>query len=112
MLIHSVSAAAVGQAAPAQPATASGTPRAAQPSAPAPAPAEAAVLEAAAAATQAVRSLASSLEFSVDRQTGKTIVRVIDTATHEVIRQIPSEEMLAIARALDHLQGLLVHGTA
>jgi len=109
MLIRSVSAAA-GQAAPAQPVRASGAPPAAQPSPPA--PDEAAVRQAAAAATQAVRSLASSLEFSVDRQTGKTIVRVVDTATHEVIRQIPSEEMLAIARALDRLQGLLVRGTA
>ena len=51
---------------------------------------------------------ASSLKFSIDEQSGVRIVRVIDNATKDVIRQIPSEEMVAIARALESLQGLLV----
>jgi flagellar protein FlaG len=36
------------------------------------------------------------------------VVKVVDTETDQVIRQIPSEEMLAIARNIDRLQGLLV----
>ena len=36
------------------------------------------------------------------------IVKVMDNATKEVIRQIPSVEMLAIAKALDKIQGLLI----
>lgn len=53
-----------------------------------------------------------NLEFSVDDETGRTVVKLIDRETDEVLRQFPSEEMLQIARALDKLQGLLVHQQA
>lgn len=56
--------------------------------------------------------MSGNLEFSMDDQTGKTIIKVVDTATNELIRQIPSEEMLEIARALDRLQGILVRQKA
>lgn len=56
--------------------------------------------------------MARNLQFSVDGETGKTVIRVVDGATKEVIRQIPSEEVLAIARAMDRLQGLLLRGKA
>ena len=59
-------------------------------------------------ANRKVQSLGGSLEFSIDEQTGKTLVRIIDTSTNELIRQIPSEEMLVIAKSLDKLQGLLI----
>lgn len=55
-----------------------------------------------------VQPVAQDLKFSIDEDTGKTVIKVIDTGTKEVIRQIPSEELIAIARALDKLQGLLV----
>jgi flagellar protein FlaG len=54
----------------------------------------------------------SSLNFSVDDDTGQTVVKVIDIATKEVIKQFPSEEMLAIAKALDSIKGLLVQQKA
>ena len=41
-----------------------------------------------------------SLQFSVDKASGQTVVRVLDATTKEVIRQIPSEEFLAIAERL------------
>ncbi len=67
-------------------------------------------------ATQAVRNfvqpIANNLEFSVDDDTGKTVIKVMDSSTKEVIRQIPSEEILEIARALDRLQGLLLRQKA
>lgn len=53
-------------------------------------------------------SLSLNLQFSVDREVNKVVVKVVDTATKEVIRQFPSEEMLAISKALDKLQGLLL----
>lgn len=56
-----------------------------------------------------VSSLNNSLQFTVDGDTGKSIVKVIDSSTKEVIKQFPSEEMLAIAKALDGIKGLLVH---
>ena len=49
--------------------------------------------------------LANSLEFQIDQSNGKTIVKVIDTESSAVVRQIPSEELLTIARALDRMQG-------
>jgi len=68
--------------------------------------------EAAKVANSVMDSLSLSLNFSVDHDLGKVVVKVMDSATKEVIKQIPSEEMLAIARALDKLQGLLVQAKA
>jgi len=48
------------------------------------------------------------LAFSIDEESNRTIVRVTDASTGELIRQLPSEEALAIARSLDKMQGLLL----
>lgn len=53
------------------------------------------------ALNQAMRQSNQSVEFSVDSNTKKPIVKMSDTATGEVLRQFPSEEMLAIARSID-----------
>ena len=50
----------------------------------------------------------NSLDFAIDDSSGKTIVRVTDRESGELIRQIPSQEMLEIARSMDRLQGILV----
>lgn len=60
----------------------------------------------------AIAPVAQDLLFSIDEDTGKTIVKVVDASTDEVIRQIPSEEIISIAKALDKLQGLLVEQKA
>lgn len=49
-----------------------------------------------------------ALEFSVDQDSNRTIVKVIDQNTKEVIRQIPSQETLDIAKALESAQGMLI----
>jgi len=54
----------------------------------------------------------SALEFAVDDASGRTVVRVMDSQTKELIRQIPSDEVLAIARTLDRLQGLFLRQQA
>jgi len=54
----------------------------------------------------------SSLEFMVDQDTKINVVKVVDKTTNEVIRQIPSEEIIDIARALDKLQGLVIRQKA
>lgn len=65
--------------------------------------------------TQALRSvnkvmerLSPNLEFSIDEDSQRTIVKVVDRGTNEVIRQIPTEEVLDIAKALDQMKGLLI----
>lgn len=49
------------------------------------------------------------LEFSVDDSTKKTVIKVVDSTTGDVIRQFPSEDALAMTRTLDRIQqGLLL----
>ena len=52
------------------------------------------------------------MEFSIDKGSGRTIVRLVDSETKQVLRQYPSEEMLSIARSLEQLEGLLLHQSA
>ena len=54
----------------------------------------------------------SSLEFSVDTDTNRIVVKVVDNQTRELVRQIPMEEMLALAKAMNQLQGLLLQTKA
>src|SRR5688572_28340513 len=49
----------------------------------------------------------TNLRCSVDNSTCRTSVRVVDSKTMEVERQIPAEEVMKMARALDRMQGLL-----
>lgn len=70
------------------------------------------LVEAVAKVQKVVESQASNLLFTVDDASGRTVVRVVDSLTKETIRQIPSEEVLSIAKALDKLQGLLIKQTA
>ena len=48
------------------------------------------------------------LDFSIDKDLDKVIVKVKDRDTGKVIRQIPPEEMLRIAKSLEELSGLLL----
>lgn len=41
-----------------------------------------------------------NLEFNIDESSGKTVVKVIDAETDEVIRQIPNENALHMAQFL------------
>jgi len=46
----------------------------------------------------------SDLKFTVAEGTDISVVRIEDSKTGELIRQVPSEAMVAIARALDQAQ--------
>ena len=54
----------------------------------------------------------SEINFSVDESSGIRVVKIIDRNSNEVIRQMPSEEVVALAQALDKLQGLLIKDKA
>ena len=45
-----------------------------------------------------------NLEFSMDDDTHRLVVRLTDTETGELIRQIPSDETLAISRSIGEFQ--------
>jgi flagellar protein FlaG len=53
-----------------------------------------------------------TIQFSIDQDSERIIVKVVDTATQKVLRQIPNEEVLAITKTLDKLQGLVIRQTA
>jgi flagellar protein FlaG len=59
-----------------------------------------------------VQTVQRNLQFDIDDTSGHTIIRVVDSKTEEVIRQIPSEEVLALARHLKSMgegeQGLFL----
>ncbi len=58
------------------------------------------------------QTLTQNLKFSIDEDTGKMVIKIVDAQTQEVIRQMPSEEAIKIASALGKIQGLLFNGHA
>jgi flagellar protein FlaG len=69
-------------------------------------------MQAATQINEFLKSSAASVEFTVEGASDRVIVRVIDSATRHVIRQMPSEEAIAISRSLDRMTGLLVEQKA
>lgn len=58
---------------------------------------------------QSMKANNSNLAFTIDPDTNETIVRVMDSKTGETIKQFPSKEAIAIAKAIgDIQQGLLL----
>ncbi len=49
------------------------------------------------------------LEFTLNEHPSRVVTRIVDRASGDVIRQIPSEEVLQIAKRLDELQGRLIN---
>lgn len=61
---------------------------------------------------EAAQSHRRSLRFSVDEDSGRTVIRVVDLETDEVVRQIPPEEVLNVARHMDESAGALFRAEA
>jgi flagellar protein FlaG len=73
---------------------------------------QAAVAAAVQAANAYVQSVTTSIQFSLDQDSGRTVVKMVDTATNKVLHQFPSETMLAISKSIDRMQGLLINRQA
>jgi flagellar protein FlaG len=65
-------------------------------------------------ANVSIAQAAPSLEFQfeVEPDTKILVVRLLDRNDKSVLRQIPAEEMIAIARALNRMQSLLINSKA
>jgi len=50
---------------------------------------------------EAVQAVHRQLQFNVDQESGKTIIRVVDAESKETIREIPSEEVLKMQKRLE-----------
>lgn len=59
-----------------------------------------------------ISPILQSIQFSTDNDSGRVVVKVVDSETQKVLRQIPNEEVLAISKTLDKLQGLIIRQTA
>jgi flagellar protein FlaG len=59
-----------------------------------------------------VQNFQRDLRFSIDKESDRLVVKVLDSETQEVIRQIPSEETLRIARNLDSPGSLILREQA
>ncbi len=70
------------------------------------------VAKAAAELQNFVQSMGRNLSFSVDETTGYHVVRVVNPSTGELVRQLPSEELLKISRDFQRLNNALVSQTA
>ncbi len=53
-----------------------------------------------------------TIQFALDQESERMVVKVVDTATNKVLRQMPNEEVMAFSKTLDRLQGLVVRQTA
>ena len=60
-------------------------------------------------ANQAMQEAHTGVEFSLDKDSNRALIKVVDTKTGETIKQFPSEEMIAISHSIDQFQkGLLL----
>ncbi|KHM47646.1 flagellin [Pseudoalteromonas distincta] len=53
-----------------------------------------------------------SLQFKVDEDSGRDVIKVLDKDSGEVIKQYPSEEVLSLVSKLSESAGILIDQTA
>jgi len=64
-----------------------------------------AVKEAVKAGNTMLQSASSSLSFEIDSATKQVVVKIVDSKTGELVRQIPTVEMLDFMRRMKELEG-------
>jgi len=65
------------------------------------------IREAIAAINEAVKKVPTSLDFSVDEASKRFVVQVTDKNTGELIRKLPGDAVLRIARQLESMKGIV-----
>jgi len=58
-----------------------------------------------------MKSMNVGIEFMFDQNSREMVIKVVDTETRDILRQFPSEEMLAMSRAMEKMQAALVKQT-
>ncbi len=61
---------------------------------------------------ESMQSQSVGVRFEIDRETDRLVVKVVDRTSGELIRQMPSEEVLRIAKLLGKMPGALVSESA
>ncbi|HQS31596.1 MAG: hypothetical protein B7X59_04230 [Polaromonas sp. 39-63-203] len=57
---------------------------------------------------QSLRQASVGVQFEFDKEANTMVTKVMDVESGEMIRQMPSEEVVRFSKALGKLQGLLV----
>ena len=57
---------------------------------------------------QRMQAWSTGLKFSVDEDAQRVVVSIVDTATGDVIRTVPSDAVLKVAKMLVPIQGQIV----
>ncbi len=61
---------------------------------------------------QTIGTTGQQVQFSIDQNTHQTVLRVTDAESGALLRQIPGDEALSMARILDRMQGILIRQKA
>ncbi len=61
---------------------------------------------------QTIGTTGQQVQFSIDQDTHQTVLRVTDAESGALLRQIPGDEALSMARILDRMQGILIRQKA
>lgn len=56
----------------------------------------------------AMEAWATGMRFEIDEDTQQLVVSIVDSKTGDVVRQVPSEEVLHIAKMISQFQGTFV----
>ena len=81
-------------------------------STPEPAPTIEKLEQAAARIKDVLRGTTSRLEIEIDSDSHKAVIKILNGESGEIIRQIPAQELLDLAKHLDEPKGLLVEERA
>jgi len=57
-----------------------------------------------------MKARSTNLNFSVDEPTNRVVVKVINSDTGDVIREVPSEAILRVSKNIEALKGILFDG--
>ena len=75
-------------------------------------PSREAVAVAVSAANEALAARSRAVEFAMDPDTHTIVVTLVDTENNRVLRQVPAQEILDIAKSIDRQRHLLLHNKA
>jgi len=59
-------------------------------------------------ANEVLKTVNIGLQFAFDKDVGRMVVKLIDSETQDVLKQFPSEEVLALSKALEKMQSALI----
>lgn len=70
------------------------------------------VADAVSAINKSLKAAGQNVEFTVDKDSQRTVIKVIDQETQQVLRQMPTQEALELAKAMDRSTGRLIQNEA